>query len=512
MKKAKDILKLSFIAVGTLLAAINFTSCKKEAESRPATPAVVKPDLVFYGITASGKLSKYNAMAAETAISTVTINGLQSGESILSIDFRPATGELYGLGSSSRLYIINTATGNTRVVGAAAFTPALDGTVAGFDFNPTVDRIRVVTTTGQNLRINPETGTVAFTDGSINGVSGAAVSAVAYTNSKAGASSTTLFDIDVTSQKLYKQMPPNTGTLVQVGSLGVAPTGEGGFDISPDGAVALASLYVSGQSSLFQIDTTSGAAVKLGDFAGMDEVKGIAIPTNAVAYATDEMNNLLIFNPTNTDAPVSKVITGIAAGDNIEGIDFRPLNGQIFALGRAGNLYTLNAASGAATMVGTGSFASLLGNGFGFDFNPTVDRIRVVSTSKQNFRLNPMTGALAATDMFLNPGTPSISGAAYANNFAGATTTTLFDIDCRAQKLYKQLPPNDGTLVEVGPLGITVQSMNGFDIGSTSGIAYAILKVNDSNALYSINLSTGTATKINDFPKTVKGFTIGLGF
>ena len=67
-------------------------------------------------------------------------------------------------------------------------------------------------------------------------------------------------------------------------------------------------------------------------------------------------------------------------------------------------------------------------------------------------------------------------------------------------------------MVEVGPLGISVHSLNGFDIGSTSGMAYAILKVNNNNALYNINLTTGAATKINDFPKTVKGFTIGLGF
>jgi len=509
MKKAT--LKLCFLAVATLITAATFTACKKES-NMPSTPTVVRPDLVFYGITASGQLSKYNAMAAETAISSKSITGLQPGESILSIDFRPATGELYGLGSSSRLYIINTTTGSTRVVGNAPFTPALAGTITGFDFNPTVDRVRIVTNTGQNLRVNPETGGVAATDGSINGVAGAAVNAVAYTNSKAGASTTTLFDLDVTAQKLYKQIPPNNGTLVEVGSLGIAPAGEGGFDISPDGAVALASLYVGGQSSLFQIDTTSGAAVKLGDFAGPDPVTGIAIPTNAVAYATDEMNNLLIFDPTNIGAPVTKAITGLAAGDNVEGIDFRPLNGQIFALGRGGNLYTLNAASGAATMVGTGSFATLLGNGFGFDFNPTVDRIRVVTTSKQNFRVNPITGAIAATDGFLNPGAPSISGAAYSNNFAGATTTVLFDVDCRDQKLYKQLPPNDGTLVEVGPLGITVESLNGFDIGSTSGMAYGIFKTATGNALYTVNLTTGATTKISDFPTTTKGFTLGLGF
>lgn len=512
MTKASAIMKYCFIVIVTAAAVINFSSCKKESTSdRPLEP-VVKPDLIFYGITASGQLGKYNANAAETAISSVAVSGLQPGESILSIDFRPATGELYGLGSSSRLYIINTATGNTRVVGTDAFTPAISGNITGFDFNPTVDRIRLVTSTGQNLRLNPETGTVVATDGNINGVAGAAVNAVAYTNSVAGAATTTLFDLDITTQKLYKQIPPNDGTLAEVGGLGVMPSGDAGFDISPDNEVALASMFVAGKSSLFQVDLETGMAVKLGDFAGTDAVNGIAIPTNPVAYATDEMNNLLIFNPTTTDAPVSKAITGLMANDTIEGIDFRPLNGQIYALGIRGNLYTLNTSNGAAALVGAGSFGTLRGTGFGFDFNPTVDRIRLVSNVNQNLRLNPITGTIAATDLDLNPGTPSISGAAYTNNFAGATSTVLYDIDCRSQKLYKQIPPNDGTLVEVGPLGITVQFMNGFDIGSTSGVGYAILKTSSGNALYTIDLNTGAATMVSSFPVTVTGFTIGLGF
>ena len=52
--------------------------------------------------------------------------------------------------------------------GAPAFTPALSGTAFGFDFNPTVDRIRVVSDTGQNLRLNPDTGAVAAVDGALN--------------------------------------------------------------------------------------------------------------------------------------------------------------------------------------------------------------------------------------------------------------------------------------------------------------------------------------------------------
>jgi hypothetical protein len=510
MKKTTPLVIVTFMSLLSL-SSLFFVSCTKESE-RPADMPVVKPDLVFYGLSGSGQLSKFNAMNASSPLSTITISGLQTAESILAIDFRPATGELYALGSSSRLYIINTVNGTTRMVGTDPFIPALTGDIAGFDFNPTVDRIRVVTGTGQNLRINPETGVVVATDGNINGITGASVNAVAYTNSMAGASATSLFDIDPTTQMLYKQSPPNNGTLVLVGSLGVMASGEGGFDISPDNAVALAALTVSGKSSLFKIDTATGAAIKLGDFPTSDAIKAIAIPTNPVAYAVDETNNLLIFNPTKPGAPVMKAITGTTAGDMIEALDFRPLNGQLYVLGKSGSLYTINASSGAATAVGTMPFGTLTGSYYGFDFNPTVDRIRLISNAGQNLRLHPVTGVIAFTDANLNPGTPNVSGAAYANNFAGATTTTLYDIDCAADKLYKQMPPNDGTLVEVGLLGINIESANGFDIGSTSGMAFGIFTVSGSTGIYSVSLSTGAATKVSDFPVKAKGFTLGLGF
>ena len=73
-----------------------------------------------------------------------------------------------------------------------------------------MDRIRVVISNDQNLRLNPETGMVVATDGSINPAV-SAITAVAYTNSFSGATSTTLYDIDVESDKLLIQRPPNNG-------------------------------------------------------------------------------------------------------------------------------------------------------------------------------------------------------------------------------------------------------------------------------------------------------------
>jgi hypothetical protein len=68
---------------------------------------------------------------------------------------------------SSRLYLINTQTGATTAVGADPFTPGLQGTAFGFDFNPTAGTaslIRVVSDAGQNLRLNPDLGTVVDSD------------------------------------------------------------------------------------------------------------------------------------------------------------------------------------------------------------------------------------------------------------------------------------------------------------------------------------------------------------
>ncbi|HEX8460576.1 MAG TPA: DUF4394 domain-containing protein, partial [Segetibacter sp.] len=470
-----------------------------------------KPDQVFYALSDNNQLLQFNAKSATSAASTIAITGLQPGEKVLSIDFRPATGQLYGVGNSSRIYVINQATGVARAIGAAAFTPAISGTMATIDFNPTVDRIRLVTNTGQNLRLNPETGTVAATDGGINGVTNAIITEVAYTNSTAGASATTLYDIDITTDKLYKQDPPNDGKLIEVGSLNVDVAGMSGFDIGPNNT-ALAALTVNGTSGLYAVNLDNGSTTFYNAFPTGLTITGLAIPTATVAYAADADNNLLIFNPA-IAAPqlISKPITGVQAGEKIVGIDMRPATGQLYGLGSTGRLYTFNLSSGLATMVGLAPII-ITGTDFGFDFNPTVDRIRIVSNTGLNLRVNPNDGLITATDMPLNPGTPSITAAAYTNNFAGAATTVLYDIDTNTDQLFRQEPPNNGTLISVGALGINATSANGFDIGSTSGTAYAILTVGSSAGIYTVNLQTGVVAKTADFPKSVQAMSLGLGF
>lgn len=464
----------------------------------------------FYALAEGLRLDAFEGSDPDRVINSATITGLQTGERILAIDFRPATGQLYGLGSSSRIYVLNPLTGAARAIGTQPFTPALTGSVAGFDFNPTVDRIRVVTDAGQNLRLNPETGTVAAIDGNINGASGARLSGAAYTNNVAGATTTTLYDIDIATQKLYKQLPPNDGTLVEVGDLKIKVTGNGGFDIVPGSDLAVGLFEVNKKPTLFQVDLTTGAARILAKYDKDEQYTGLAIQTQPVAYAVNAANQLLIFNPTNPGTSVAKPITGLGSGETVVGLDFRPVNGQLYAVTSNSRLFTLNTSSGAAALVATLSMP-LQGTSFGVDFNPVVDRIRVVSNTGQNLRINPLDG-VAIKDGDLKPGMPAVTGAAYSNNVAGTATTTLYDIDVASDKLFRQMPPNDGVLVEVGALGVDAAASTGFDIGGTSNEAYALLEVAGRTGLYRINTASGRAERVGDFSGSASGFTIGLGF
>jgi hypothetical protein len=232
----------------------------------------------------------------------------------------------------------------------------------------------------------------------------------------------------------------------------------------------------------------------------------------AVAYALTDNNRLLSF-----DTASPGVLTGVAPisgrvnGEDLIGIDFRPSNNQLYAVGEFGNIYTINLTTAAATPAGTlvadpadpsNPFTGLQGSRWGFDFNPQADRLRITSDTGQNLRVN-LTGGLVTTDTNItSPG--AIVGAAYTNNFPGAGSTVLYGIDSAAtgHRLVQFVgSPNDGNISGVGPLGINNSSLVGFDIFSVGGQgdqAFAGLQ-NETlgvSELYTVSLTTGTATLV----------------
>jgi len=443
---------------------------------------------LLYGVTPSNRLIAFSSDAPGQLVTSVPITNLAPGERILGIDVRPANNLLYGLGSTSQLYVINQATGAAIRIGAS-FTPALVGTDFGFDFNPTVDRVRVVSDAGQNLRLHPDTGAVVGVDGPLSYAPGdpnagrmPAVSAVAYTNpDNDPATGTTLFDIDTALDIVSIQNPPNDGRLNTLVSLGLDAASVG-FDIGP--VDFYASIQAPGAPTSSLVRMSGPVRSTLGTIGGGEPVPSLAVslgmpfsPPVERVFAVNVANELISFDANSAGTIVSRVaISSLNAGERIVGIDFRPANNLLYGLGSSGQLYIVDTRTGAASRVGTPLSTPLSGTDFGFDFNPVVDRIRVVSSSGQNLRLHPDTGAVAGVDGSLayapgdqNAGRqPRVVGAAYTNPDTNpATGTTLFVIDSGIDVGAIQDPPNAGVLNTFMALGADAGDVLGFDISAT---------------------------------------------
>jgi hypothetical protein len=496
----------------------------------------------------------------------LAVTGLTAGDTLVSIDRRPQNGFLYGLGFNGtagtvQLYSISTATGLAAPVGATGTFIASDGvtpvpvgagagTTFGIDFNPTVDRVRVVNSAGQNFRMNPNSG--AFVDGvaggalnmdgAINGPT-TAVQETAYTNSVANSTVTTQYTLDLTTDALCIQNPPNAGTQTMCQTLSSPVDAVLGFDIAPGVGVNTASSPASGtgvtvvklngqaNETLANVDLTTGALTPVGTL-GSGGISGIAVQQPAavrfVGLSADG-RQLLRFSSATPGSAVTVAIAGLSTDEALVGIDFRPQTGQLYGLGISdttnnGTLYVLDPQTGAATIVGAaGGIAYVDGggaaialppvsSGYGFDFNPTVDRIRVTTQTGRNFRINPNNGAPVAMDASINGGATGVSGAAYTNSFGQPLTggvTTQYVIDAVTDSVFIQNPPNNGTVsggvaITIGGVALDFSAVSGFDIPSevrttasgmpvTSGSAFAAVTVGGSQRLYAVDLVTGAA-------------------
>ncbi|RZK61233.1 MAG: DUF4394 domain-containing protein [Hymenobacter sp.] len=518
--------------------------------------------------TASVNVVTFQATAPGTFTVNVPITGLAAGQALVGLDTRPATGQLFALGyndsnNQAQLYTLNattgalTAVGTTQTLVLGSVGPPLR---VGFDFNPTVDRIRVTAGNRANYRLNPNNGTIAATDGSLtyattdaNASQTPSVGSSAYTNSYIGSTATTLYNFDEAASRLVTQVPPNDGTLNTVGPLGVTTSDTyqtADLDIYYNRTTGQNTAYMSLSSlnlttlsvvsNLYTVNLATGTATSIGalstgsagTIAGVSDI-AFAIDRTVPAAITGQLayalagTNLLTFDTALPGTIRTSVgITGVDATQTLVGLDVRPANNALYALGynaaaatgvANSQLYTLNAVSGVASPLGA-AFRLELGTGaIGFDFNPTVDRIRVVGANRNNYRLNPTVGAanvLAATDGTLtyNPtnNLPMIGAVAYTNSVSGpspATTTTLYNYDITINQLNIQAtanPPADGQLTAVGPSGIAVNNtapavdLDIYSPAAGTNTAYLVANTGTSanTSLYTVNLATGAATLV----------------
>lgn len=283
MRRRTSIVASIVIVPILVLGVVHLSDPRVQAQSTGVT---------IYAVTIGNTLVSFDSATPGVLKSVVLISGLQPGETIEGIDFRPRNARLYALGSTNRLYTINTQNGSATLVGNGPVGPALNGTVIGFDFNPVADRIRVVTDADENLRLNPDNGTIAAVDdplkyaaGDLWDEVGPNVVAAAYTDNFPGATATTLYGIDIDGVRLVRQgspngspVSPNSGQLSTIGKLGVTTTGMVGLDIATNG-VAYASLTSPGGtlSQLHTINLTTGVATRVGNIGNSETIRDIAV-------------------------------------------------------------------------------------------------------------------------------------------------------------------------------------------------------------------------------------------
>jgi len=256
----------------------------------------------IHAVTASGQLLSFNAGQPQRILAKRPLAGLRAGDRLVGIDYRVAKGQLFGLGASGQLYRIDAATAAATAIGSPVALP--EGREFGFDFNPTVDRLRVVSDAGFNLRLHPDTGAVVDSDTAQAGVqfdgrlaydsadrmAGHAprIVAAGYTYSQDNEKITTNYALDGAAGMLVHQgtkegvtpaVSPNTGRLYSVGLLGTGPFERASLDISDVSNTAYAGITAAAGRATrwYRIDLASGRAAFIGTVGGGEPITGSAI-------------------------------------------------------------------------------------------------------------------------------------------------------------------------------------------------------------------------------------------
>jgi hypothetical protein len=254
---------------------------------------------LIYGIAAVGNatnLITWDSAAPNVPLSGGFVSGLQQNETIVGIDFRPSTGQLYALGTSSRLYTLNTATAVATPVGAVPFAPPLNGFNFGFTFEPAADLIRITSDTNKNFVVDPNSGLIDHLATDL------AYPALGDPNS---GSDPNVVHIATRQGVLYgidaRVFPPgnlvtisgDAGVLTTINATIITPSGltvtsVGGFDVSPVTGLGYAALLSPNESAsrFYRINLTTNTII--GGFTPDSIAGGVIITAMAVEHGIPE--------------------------------------------------------------------------------------------------------------------------------------------------------------------------------------------------------------------------------
>ena len=201
---------------------------------KPPSPGPVSglEGRAIFGLTCANQLVLFGSGNPDELQRQVQISGMSTGAVMVGIDFRG--GDLYGVGTDSRVYTVDTLTGAATALGGP-FSPALSGEHFGMAYDAGHDVLRVASVeSNQNLEINSATGAVAaarpdlaFAAGDEHEGANPAMAAEAYHGSA-------LYGIEA-NENLLVMASAETGALTTVADLPFNAYLCSGMDIDSDG-------------------------------------------------------------------------------------------------------------------------------------------------------------------------------------------------------------------------------------------------------------------------------------
>ena len=556
-----------FMTVSVLSAAVALAGCNSSSGGGAANmPFQCNAEADLSALTANDVLAVTadNACLVRFSLSdpstVLAVGSLDVAGSVVGLDFRPASGELYALTDMGQLVLVDPMTAETTLVTASI--GELTGARYDIDFNPAANALRLISDARQNFRMGSpalveNAQQQALVDGTFGYLQG--VVATAYTNVNPGQEGTQMFVISADSRTFFQQNP-NVGLLTRIG--GLFPSAESvdvkGYNVfTTEGGM-------NEHYAVFEVDGNVGLYGINPETAATTLIKPLPAPEAGGNYmdlvvndVTDEpaLREFIVFEQSADDDFVLRIVelnpadsmpgmalagydetlpvTGLVEGDVIVGFDLRTTSPEgaddgLYAVAQSGRIYLLEESDPlilppeAQAMEIATLATDLSGTRFDIDFNPRADLLRIIGDAGQNLRVNLdedrvlADEARAAGFAFADgtvrlgdtmvPAPVAVAYRAAPMQLEGVIPSLDFQyvIDARNSGLARVAVPNDGALVAVGDglLEGLVLPTDGaiqqtMDIAQ-SGTAYAALRTSAGagSMLYTLNLLAGTAEQV----------------
>ncbi|MGH7527385.1 MAG: DUF4394 domain-containing protein [Gemmatimonadales bacterium] len=283
----------------------------------PEPPAPVQ-GYSIYAVDLDNRLLLFGSESPTTISRIVSITGLPILNRIVGIDFQPSTGELYGIGNDSRVYVLDPQTGVATAVSPTRFEPHIASFFDihfGMGFDPVTERIRLIAAeSGANWSVDPDDGTavrgqdVHYAAGDPNEGRQPSILGLAYTPPGDGTADgralhaaharllaqgpceDLLWAIDAELAELIGSCDPDEGDFTSLGPIPgiVTLAGCGEIKFGPEGNL-FATLLRSAEelnslvNSLATIDPETGAITWRGDIPDDSPIQTIAFDPNVPA-------------------------------------------------------------------------------------------------------------------------------------------------------------------------------------------------------------------------------------